>query len=231
MCGEKALQHCLSLADEGSPPRVRGKGSYFPSLSDTMGITPACAGKRYLRPPAPILIQDHPRVCGEKSFAVHQLSVLLGSPPRVRGKVRENGKKQKDTRITPACAGKSRLSTAKPFCIWDHPRVCGEKDSLTVDGKRHLGSPPRVRGKGDHNGRQLRHYRITPACAGKSYGFIAGRERNEDHPRVCGEKLYQSLQRGKTQGSPPRVRGKVDYRLQNLFVFGITPACAGKRTV
>ena len=35
-----------------------------------------------------------------------------------------------------------------------------------------------------------KHRRITPAYAGKSDRGFPGAEAPEDHPRVCGEKLY-----------------------------------------
>ena len=86
MCGEKAAKQA--------------------ALIKAYGITPACAGKSF---PAVLhfgLVEDHPRVCGEKSDAVSvpafalgsprvcgekkaDITLMLrgwGSPPRVRGK-------------------------------------------------------------------------------------------------------------------------------------------------
>ena len=70
---------------------------------------------------------------------------------------------------------------------------------------------------------------ITPACAGKSFckGFrycCTG-----DHPRVCGEKARREMTEQLTEGSPPRVRGKVGFPGCQHLSGGITPACAGKR--
>ena len=50
-------------------------------------------------------------------------------------------------RITPAYAGKSLVEFGKTSKVWDHPRLCGEKDER--DGKCNLatGSPPPMRGK------------------------------------------------------------------------------------
>ena len=69
------------------------------------------------------------------------------------------------------------------------PRVRGEKSETcyteTVDG----GSPPRARGEVDVETRRSLLFRITPACAGRSYqkeNFNLGLE---DHPRVRGEKF------------------------------------------
>ena len=55
-----------------------------------------------------------------------------GSPPRMRGKVLNviNGVRAK--RITPAYAGKSVRPRLLQMPTWDHPRVCGEKQSCPV---------------------------------------------------------------------------------------------------
>ena len=71
---------------------------------------------------------------------------------------------------------------------------------------------------------------ITPACAGKSDRIAGGFYLLEDHPRVCGEKLYPFRFFLTHPGSPPRVRGKVLAYLSGDYIPGITPACAGKST-
>ena len=57
--------------------------------------------------------QDHPRVCGEKSFSSMSQSRPSGSPPRVRGKVYGCANYNYQYGITPACAGKSRRKAAR----------------------------------------------------------------------------------------------------------------------
>ena len=86
---------------------MRGKIQVESGCHRPPGITPACAGKRNQHDPYYIMIRDHPRVCGEKAVKVKQVLTLLGSPPRVRGKV--DG------------------STDSHALIGDHPCVCGEK--------------------------------------------------------------------------------------------------------
>ena len=72
----------------------------------------------------------------------------LGSPPRMRGKVKIRDETPEAAGITPAYAGKRRSVPRSVVRLGDHPRVCGEK-SFTVGGKLNLmGSPPRMRGKG-----------------------------------------------------------------------------------
>ena len=70
---------------------------------------------------------DHPRVCGEKVFLSVPATSVLGSPPRVRGKVNFSILRLLPFRITPACAGKSPCICALIMALRDHPRVCGEK--------------------------------------------------------------------------------------------------------
>ena len=49
-------------------------------------ITPAYAGKRLADKGFFVLLQDHPRVCGEKQILTYALIGSAGSPPRMRGK-------------------------------------------------------------------------------------------------------------------------------------------------
>ena len=70
--------------------------------------------------------------------------------------------------------------------------------------------------------------RITPAYAGKSLSETSIRPRLEDHPRVCGEKRRNGLQRTNPSGSPPRMRGKGRRWPESVAANGITPAYAGK---
>ena len=109
MCGEKLACNLLGYIDVGSPPRVRGKGNSNTGSAFSVGITPACAGKRQGREQAEGYRRDHPRVCGEKAKVIAVVTLVLGSPPRVRGKVTTGYRSQSSGRITPACAGKSGL--------------------------------------------------------------------------------------------------------------------------
>ena len=130
-------------------------------------------------------------------------------PPHVRGKGVPLHPWVPLRRITPACAGEKIVR------------------SMSIVTSR--GSPPRVRGK--EVGRVGRAFTlgITPACAGKRRGSGRTRRTSRDHPRVCGEKLCFNVVYGNTQGSPPRVRGKVCIYIRLCGCVGITPACAGKR--
>ena len=107
VCGEKARCTAGIFPVSGSPSRVRGK-VYSKGVGQIYsGITPACAGKRPACPAESALVEDHPRVCGEKLRLSLFFASSLGSPPRVRGKASLKISFFMVARITPACAGKS----------------------------------------------------------------------------------------------------------------------------
>ena len=110
--------------------------------------------------------------------------------------------------ITPAYAGKSGISPGFLLSYRDHPRVCGEKESVNDGTAIRAGSPPRMRGKARSCQANTSVTRITPAYAGKSR-----RVREPDT---------------QTAGSPPRMRGKAAKHLIPALRGGITPAYAGK---
>ena len=168
MCGENSKFTGTSLYGMGSPPHVRGKlHDAFPN-GDTGRITPACAGKTLAASYPCHISRDHPRMCGENSANNLCVNALLGSPPHVRGKHVNTTALSNIDRITPACAGKtSPIMVAWPWIV-DHPRMCGENDTIAVQKYSRLGSPPHVRGKLESVEHDSLGHRITPACAGKT---------------------------------------------------------------
>ena len=73
-------------------------------------ITPADAGKTILQHTRQQAEQDHPRGCGENMLLFMSLSPLVGSPPRMRGKLAVCRGDSVFDRITPADAGKTMRS-------------------------------------------------------------------------------------------------------------------------
>ena len=209
VCGEKKLDTVHLCLTSGSPPRMRGKAPSRYAVFPQHGITPACAGKRQHRQRHTRQCRDHPRVCGEKLSGFCRILTRLGSPPRVRGKELPVAVDSDISRITPACAGKRRLRIVGHIKPEDHPRVCGEKDRTIAVQNQPQGSPPRVRGKELPVAVDSDISRITPAYAGKSMAHLHPACVGGDYPRVCREKRFLYLRRTTTEGSPPRVRGKV----------------------
>ena len=132
------------------------------------------------------------------------------------------------SRITPARAGKTLIRVRRISTSWDHPRACGETGARRRCRPFSCGSPPRVRGKLDCFPHRRLRSRITPARAGKTRQANRADDASTDHPRACGE--IQRLDKVQTAevGSPPRVRGKQQRKLDISLHFGITPARAGK---
>ena len=146
-CGEKLDVRKRRYISGGSPPPMRGKGGTYSALSQCGGITPAHAGKRRLLWAKTAAARDHPRPCGEKQGIKIHLSVAIGSPPPMRGKVRRVSLCDVRTGITPAHAGKSSGKSAPFYHLEDHPRPCGEKFDARKATRAVKGSPPPMRGK------------------------------------------------------------------------------------
>ena len=155
-----------------------------------MGITPAWAGKSNSEKGGLKMVEDHPRVGGEKPLKCAERNSCTGSPPRGRGKVDLTQQEFADRRITPAWAGKSFSGTGKSGELQDHPRVGGEKRPAPAGPGPVKGSPPRGRGKVVKHLVQQLHGGITPAWAGKSLSQPPAGGRARDHPRVGGEKEF-----------------------------------------
>ena len=134
-------------------------------------------------------------MCGEYITALGGVHSIAGSPPRVRGIPIPLLYSPANARITPACAGNTWTGTRAAKLDRDHPRVCGEYSAHCEKVPHHGGSPPRVRGilTKRHNGPLSSG--ITPACAGNTYVRFAKVGYEGDHPRVCGEYLFVSLDR------------------------------------
>ena len=228
MCGEKQIINGTFHAGQGSPPRVRGKVAPGVFNNEKIGITPAHAGKSLLLQDLPLRWEDHPRACGEKGCPYHRHHPQLGSPPRMRGKVCDHALKCVRNRITPAHAGKRAGVRTSGRASKDHPRACGEKKSKRTGTPLPTGSPPRMRGKEKNAGCTRPTSGITPAHAGKSVSQPLKLKSTGDHPRACGEKPIMLSWAVWDSGSPPRMRGKGNFRILFSLSGGITPAHAGK---
>ena len=113
VCGEKPFPQLESTVPPGSPPRMRGKVQTVCPLAHLRRITPACAGKRIKLRKRHSICGDHPRVCGEKTKPVPAGGILMGSPPRMRGKEVGLGVRTSRIGITPAYAGKSKRTDCR----------------------------------------------------------------------------------------------------------------------
>ena len=145
----------------GEKPIPRIEAPFF------AGITPAHAGKSTKSRNQRFKVRDHPRACGEK-WAISVITTgSIGSPPRMRGKDTQQANGTTNNGITPAHAGKSITAYLNCSRNGDHPRACGEKQSVIVKVCETSGSPPRMRGKDRFRGVYHLQSGITPAHAGK----------------------------------------------------------------
>ena len=65
-------------------------------------------------------------MCGKNESAIVLSELIIGSPPRVREKLKLDMAKEIAMRITPACAGKTGIYHQSTKVSQDHPRVCGK---------------------------------------------------------------------------------------------------------
>ena len=79
---------------------------------------------------------NHPRVCGEYISVQLWLLNSIGSPPRVRGILKEFLGNIWQGRITPACAGNTLIPFHAGEAAEDHPRVCGEYSAAKSSSHR-----------------------------------------------------------------------------------------------
>ena len=131
-------------------------------------------------------------------------------------------------RITPADAGKTLPFCNISFSLKDHPRGCGENGAYALAIRTPIGSPPRMRGKQERAVGIVQQSRITPADAGKTLQTNVKQFPCKDHPRGCGENAAHKWAYQTVMGSPPRMRGKLLAKLDELQTERITPADAGK---
>ena len=186
-CGENSLNSSSCRSRSGSPPQVRGKRARHLVTYLHDGITPAGAGKTIMMIHDIIKIKDHPRRCGENRCIHWYDWDDIGSPPQVRGKPAADYRRYHQRRITPAGAGKTRGDKKCRIANRDHPRRCGENESLENQSVLLIGSPPQVRGKLPSIICGNASTRITPAGAGKTKGKRGDTHYKQDHPRRCGE--------------------------------------------
>ena len=145
--GEKGLGSQVTQLSQGSPPRRRGKELRLVDHGLQHRITPAWAGKSSQPQSPPSVPEDQPRVGGEKFHPQVRVVFVVGSPPRGRGKGRRVVNHHPLPGITPAWAGKRAFQSPPRTAPQDHPRVGGEKISMSSTVFFWQGSPPRGRGK------------------------------------------------------------------------------------
>ena len=227
-CGENPGDRTEAATLEGSSPRVRGKRAVDRAPHGPPGLIPARAGKT--REAAALIAGSpaHPRACGENFAPPQRHSGSQGSSPRVRGKRKLVVSALADRRLIPARAGKTPACPPGEPGRGAHPRACGENEVAGRGGEVPCGSSPRVRGKPGHLVAGQRSERLIPARAGKTRTPAAPPRHGWAHPRACGENPREEPPPRLSEGSSPRVRGKLDAPSTRRTAARLIPARAGK---
>ena len=226
-CGEHSSR-CSSIAVLlGSSPRMRG------ALADAYKdiyyrrIIPAEAGSTSVQSGTGSWTRDHPRGCGEHDSNSFTIIMSMGSSPQMRGALSLAPPLISTSGIIPADAGStSEFCLAYPI-YEDHPRGCGEHETVNSQRLGALGSSPRMRGAPlgiDDNGTPDG---IIPADAGSTQKAYTKANSLGDHPRGCGEHFIGIHRRGCIGESSPRMRGARTSAPQPQPSSRIIPADAG----
>ena len=185
-CGANAKQAMEGDELTGSSPRMRGKRAGTDGISAAHRIIPAHAGQTETRRRRPRHTADHPRACGANLVEHAGLAHLVGSSPRMRGKLSSEAAARRADRIIPAHAGQTSRSASGATGTTDHPRACGANGYGWRWAALLSGSSPRMRGKLRVGVRRGAGTRIIPAHAGQTWRRMFPNASTPDHPRACG---------------------------------------------
>ena len=227
MCGERGAFSFCGVEKCGSSPRVRGTPQILNSGSVVSRFIPACAGNAHRHFCGMAETPVHPRVCGERAVHLRGEFNLSGSSPRVRGTHIRPEITFDLNRFIPACAGNADWGCVMVRIFSVHPRVCGERAHSSLSTPQIFGSSPRVRGTLSSPSDNYLYRRFIPACAGNALLLTLCSQSIPVHPRVCGERGIRSLNKFRSHGSSPRVRGTPLFPDQGSSCSRFIPACAG----
>ena len=167
-CGENShgdASHCVAA---GSSPRMRGKPLFYRHGEPIGGLIPAHAGKTETSTARRAHVWAHPRACGENGIVASSMISLMGSSPRMRGKLYQARLPGPRLRLIPAHAGKTGQSQHWSCSLPAHPRACGENPREAQWIEAQQGSSPRMRGKPMTSLPCATRGRLIPAHAGKT---------------------------------------------------------------
>ena len=209
---------------------MRGKPMQTADKVDEHRIIPAHAGQTRPRPRTPVSPTDHPRACGANGSMTCAFRSCSGSSPRMRGKPAEVEETATGVRIIPAHAGQTALRRHPCTREPDHPRACGANTGK--DAEKHFkdGSSPRMRGKPERRRQRHAGRRIIPAHAGQTRASVHVVVFGADHPRACGANRLLDEGARASDGSSPRMRGKLLLCHLVGLRIRIIPAHAGQTT-
>ena len=125
-CGEDSIVSISAALLYGSPPRVWGRLDGCPSRLSLRRFTPTRVGKTLAVRCHHVMAAVHPHACGEDRQVLLRLSVDVGSPPRVWGRLRVSVTTVREDRFTPTRVGKTCVPRSWSVRNTVHPHACGE---------------------------------------------------------------------------------------------------------
>ena len=111
------------------------------------------------------------------------------------------------------------------------PRLRGKDNGIKTTLNSGLGSPTLARERLRVRLFSKVHFRITPACAGKTNSTFSKANRLRDHPRLRGKDYANPQFHVDERGSPPLARERPFHGDGQPAQPRITPACAGKTDI
>ena len=170
---------------------------------------------------------EHPLVCGDHTSIPPLLSSPKESSPLVRGPPNKTRRPPNLPGIIPARAGTTPSTRVRSRRPRDHPRSCGDHQSLALWYASRAGSSPLVRGPPAAVAAASVGEGIIPARAGTTPGSPRRASRRRDHPRSCGDHKLTNDGAMPGIGSSPLVRGPRAAADVHAGGHGIIPARAG----
>ncbi len=105
--------------------------------------------------------------------------------------------------------------------------MCGDNEVAYQGQEQAFGTPPRVWGQLRLQRPPQRRKRNTPTCVGTTHSGASCIKNAPEHPHVCGDNVRAAGGQFDNYGTPPRVWGQLNPRIQAGFIPRNTPTCVG----
>ena len=193
-----------------------------------MGITSACAEKRYGAGPACPVARNYLRMRGEEGLPAGCPHSGQELPPHARRRVSGVQSTGHIVGITSACAEKRRTDCCHRRIPGNYLRMRGEESVCVVPKWRCMELPPHARRRVLEIGAYSRLEGITSACAEKRVLPDHQSWRFRNYLRMRGEEPPMTQRPDTIKELPPHARRRGSRVVVVGFERGITSACAEK---
>ena len=207
-CGESVRLEDMSLPDPGSSPRMWGKFLVDGLLDLPRRFIPTHVGKATYTTSAVYSPPVHPHACGES--------------------VRVSIRACLSRRFIPTHVGKACSIGWRPIRPPVHPHACGESVARKLREDQKVGSSPRMWGKRVQINSVGMDHRFIPTHVGKADIDLLRITPAAVHPHACGESLAWVGVILRSNGSSPRMWGKLPLPDRDLPSRRFIPTHVGK---